>query len=444
MTDPAHPVQTDMLTELADALAARVAEPQHRSAGCSPPSTATRRPTRASSRSTTPRRTAATRCCSSTGPLARLGHESGFSQDGKTFYATGTAPQSITAIDVTDPKDPHADLAGQRRLARHVAQRRRQPRLHRRPQRARHADPRHQRDPGAQGRTRRSREISRLTWEPRVDPAERDPVHRGRPPLRARVRRVQRVDARPERRAPTTSARRASSTSPTRRSRTVVANLRLQVNQPADHAAAAGRPGRDQRRRRATPRTTATSRRAIDPKIVACSFIASGLRVFDISDLDAPEGDRLLRRARRRPSPRTAGRRATSRCRSRRSCPSGARSGSPTARAASTRCAWPRTCGRPRGGASGAEGTPARPRREVLSGRRRFAVHVRLPRGARVRSIRATLAGKRVRIVRRGRARYADVNMRGLKKSAARLTIRVHLLHGKTRKSSRVYRLCPT
>src|SRR3954452_2502561 len=40
------------------------------------------------------------------GPLARLGHESGFSSDGKTFYATGTAYSSITAIDVTNPKVP--------------------------------------------------------------------------------------------------------------------------------------------------------------------------------------------------------------------------------------------------------------------------------------------------------------------------------------------------
>ncbi|MCW3050184.1 MAG: hypothetical protein JWO74_4468, partial [Solirubrobacterales bacterium] len=42
-----------------------------------------------------------------TKPLARFGHESGFSQDGRTFYATGTATQAITAIDVTSTKDPH-------------------------------------------------------------------------------------------------------------------------------------------------------------------------------------------------------------------------------------------------------------------------------------------------------------------------------------------------
>src|SRR4051795_12511548 len=46
------------------------------------------------------------------GLFARFGHESGFSQDGRTFYATGTAQQSITAIDVTDPQNPHAVWQG--------------------------------------------------------------------------------------------------------------------------------------------------------------------------------------------------------------------------------------------------------------------------------------------------------------------------------------------
>src|SRR5437764_7418732 len=43
----------------------------------------------------------------STSLVARFGHESGFSPDGKTFYATSTALPSITAIDVNDPKHPH-------------------------------------------------------------------------------------------------------------------------------------------------------------------------------------------------------------------------------------------------------------------------------------------------------------------------------------------------
>ena len=39
-----------------------------------------------------------------TQPLARFGHESGFAPDGHTFYATGTATESITAIDVSDTR----------------------------------------------------------------------------------------------------------------------------------------------------------------------------------------------------------------------------------------------------------------------------------------------------------------------------------------------------
>jgi hypothetical protein len=42
----------------------------------------------------------------STLPIGPLGHESGFSPDGKTFWATATARQGITAIDLTDPAMP--------------------------------------------------------------------------------------------------------------------------------------------------------------------------------------------------------------------------------------------------------------------------------------------------------------------------------------------------
>ena len=38
--------------------------------------------------------------------VARLGHESGFTPDGNTFYATSTATNGITAVDVRDPKNP--------------------------------------------------------------------------------------------------------------------------------------------------------------------------------------------------------------------------------------------------------------------------------------------------------------------------------------------------
>jgi hypothetical protein len=42
----------------------------------------------------------------STLPIGPLGHESGFSPDGRTFWATATAREGITAIDLTDPALP--------------------------------------------------------------------------------------------------------------------------------------------------------------------------------------------------------------------------------------------------------------------------------------------------------------------------------------------------
>jgi hypothetical protein len=61
----------------------------------------------------------------------------------------------------------------------------------------------------------------------------------------------------------------------------------LQVNQPADHAAAGNDPGTFSPAQGYAAHYCNIPTR-VDPKIVACSFIASGLRVFDISDLLHP------------------------------------------------------------------------------------------------------------------------------------------------------------
>jgi hypothetical protein len=68
----------------------------------------------------------------------------------------------------------------------------------------------------------------------------------------------------------------------------VVANLRLQVNQPADHKAASGDPGALSPVQGYAAHYCSLSSR-VDPKVVACSFITSGLRVFDVSDLLHPK-----------------------------------------------------------------------------------------------------------------------------------------------------------
>jgi len=40
------------------------------------------------------------------GPIGIFGHESAFAPDGKTFYVTGTAAPTLTAIDLTNPSQP--------------------------------------------------------------------------------------------------------------------------------------------------------------------------------------------------------------------------------------------------------------------------------------------------------------------------------------------------
>ncbi len=111
MSDPAHPVQTDMLTQLP------MLSP-HESLSLNP-----RRGLLAAvlgNPATYPGLVSiydASQDCrhpvlDSTALVARFGHEGNFSPDGNTFYAAGTAVKSITAIDVTDPKHPHAIWQG--------------------------------------------------------------------------------------------------------------------------------------------------------------------------------------------------------------------------------------------------------------------------------------------------------------------------------------------
>jgi hypothetical protein len=62
-----------------------------------------------------------------------------------------------------------------------------------------------------------------------------------------------------------------------------VSNLRLEVDQPPEHHAAAGDPGALSPVQGYAAHYCSVPRE-VDPEIAACSFIASGLRVFDIRD----------------------------------------------------------------------------------------------------------------------------------------------------------------
>ena len=191
----------------------------------------------------------------------------------------------------------------------------------------------------------------------------------------------------------------------------MIANLRLEVNQPAARNGAADDPGRQ---RAPVGLLGALLRRADEGRTEDRRLHVHRLRPARLRHIRADQAtrDRLLVGADQRARRETRSRPATSQCRSRRSCPSGARSGSATARAASTCCAWRPTSG------------PARRTRQRRGGtrdcssRRRFTARVRLPRQARVRSIRVTLNGRTVRGARRaGSFVRVTVDLRGLSKT---------------------------
>jgi hypothetical protein len=221
----------------------------------------------------------------STAKVAKLGHESGFSPDGKTFYATGTAVKSITAVDVSDPKHMRAvwqgnivahgmtlsddgkrayiaDPTGGDMLILDVSQ-----------IQARKADP-------------QAREVSRLTWKSASIPQNAIPfTDHGHPYVLEFDEYTQGTTGVGDTNA--VGAARIIDIADERAPR-VVANLRLQINQPADHAAASGDPGALSPVQGYAAHYCSLSSE-VDPTVVACSFITSGLRVFDISDLLHPK-----------------------------------------------------------------------------------------------------------------------------------------------------------
>src|SRR4051812_18505254 len=224
----------------------------------------------------------------STVPVARLGHESGFSIDGRTFYATGTASQSITAVDVTDPQNPHAVWQGN--VLSHGMQ------LSDDGNRAYIADALggdlaildtsevQARKPDPQ-----VREVSRLTWKSASIPQNAIPFTRDGKPYVLEFDEYTASTLNPSGSPDDVGAARIIDISDETKPH-VIANLRLQINQPDDHAAAAaaGDPGTSNPAQGYAAHYCNIPTR-VDPQVVACSFIASGLRVFDISDLTAPK-----------------------------------------------------------------------------------------------------------------------------------------------------------
>ena len=206
-------------------------------------------------------------------PVGFLGHESGLAPDGRTFYSASPASETLVAVDISNPSLPLPLWIGNYDSHGLSISRRRQPRLRRR-HRLGADHPRHLRGPGPGAEPDRARDRPPAV-ELDEHPAERHPGD---------DRRATPTSSRSTSSAPgTRSAPGASSTSATRRSRRVVSNLRLEVHQPENFDAQADDAGQDNPVQGYAGHYCNVPTR-VDPGIVACSMILSGLRVFDIRD----------------------------------------------------------------------------------------------------------------------------------------------------------------
>jgi hypothetical protein len=225
-----------------------------------------------------------------TGLLAKAGHESGFSMDGKTFYAAGTAYNTVTAIDVTDPKAPHvvsqineyshglslSDDGNRAYIA--DATDRNMAILDTSEIQARKPNP-------------QVREISRTTWNTVSIPQNAIPFTENGHPYVLEFDEYNASTLSPNGNPDQVGAGRIIDIS-NEKSPRIVSNIRLQINQPKEHAQYGGDPGADEQIRGGAQGYAAhycNIPTRVNPQIVACSFISSGLRLFDISDLTHPK-----------------------------------------------------------------------------------------------------------------------------------------------------------
>ncbi len=219
-------------------------------------------------------------------PVGVLGHESGFAPDGRTFYATSLSTGHVTAVDLTDPRLPRILWVGEYRShgltlsedgnRAYVAASQGLIILDTSEVQARRPDP-------------QVREVSRLSWSNLTIPQVAIPVTIGGRPFLVEIDEFSGSETSngPESNGSRVGAGRIIDIADERRPRTI-SNFRLEVHQPENRAQLADDPGASSFVQGYAGHYCNVPR-AQDPGIVACGFIASGLRVFDIRDPYGPK-----------------------------------------------------------------------------------------------------------------------------------------------------------
>lgn len=216
-------------------------------------------------------------------PMGILGHEGNFSPDGNTLWISSTGGSTLTAIDVTIPEAPVALWAEEHRFhgltvsddgntlyaadlgdsglaimdVSEIQSRELNPQVH---------------------------EIGHLTWPVVTIPQQPMPVEIGGHPYLVEVDEFTRNTS-TDPSAPVGAARIIDIADPA--NPFVVSDLRLEVNQRVNRPMLADDPGASSSLAGYTAHYCAVPSRE-EPGIVACSFVLSGLRVFDITDPHAP------------------------------------------------------------------------------------------------------------------------------------------------------------
>ena len=219
-------------------------------------------------------------------PAAVFGHESGMALDGRTFYPTSISTGQTTAVDVSNPRTPlplgqwqfntHGMSVSDDGNRGYLAARDGLIIVDLSEVQARKPNP-------------QVREISRLVWSNMTIPQIAIPVTIAGKPYLVEIDEYSSGESGGSvaGNGPRVGAARIIDISDERRP-FVVSNIRLAVHQRENRAAIAGDPGAQSPVQGYAGHYCNVPQR-VEPGILACSMIVSGLRVFDIRDPENPK-----------------------------------------------------------------------------------------------------------------------------------------------------------